>query len=135
MASFSDYLENKVLEHVVAKTSFTMPTSPLYLALCTTVPTDSSTGSTLVEANYTGYARKSVAGTDWASASGGSISTANQITFAACTGSTSTVVGWALVDASSSGNVIAWGTCTSTVISTTATPATVNAGGLTITLD
>lgn len=134
MASFSDYLENAVLDHIFGDGTLTV-TAPVYLALCTTVPTDASTGSTIVEASYTGYARKSIAAADMSAASGGSKTNSNAITFAACTSGTSTVIGWAVCDASTAGNVLAWGTCTSTVISTTQTPATVAIGGLVVTLD
>lgn len=136
MASFSDYAENKVLDHVLGKTSFTMPTT-VALALCTVVPTDASTGATITEANYTGYARKVIAAADLNAASSGSSSNANAITFAACTGGSSTIIGWAILDNSTTGagNVLVWGTCTSTVISTTQTPATIAVGGLVVTLD
>lgn len=134
MASKSDYLENRDLDHNLGKTSFTMPAN-VYLALCTVVPTDSSTGSTITEASYTGYARQKVAATDLNAASGGQSTNANAITFAACTGGSSTIIGWALCDASSAGNILYWGTCTSTVVSTTQTPATVASGGLVVTED
>lgn len=134
MASFSDYYETHVLDHVLGKTSLSLVT-PIYLALCTVVPTDASTGSTITEATYTGYARKSVAASDWNAAAAGQSTNANAITFAACTGSSSTIIGWALCDASTAGNIIVWGTCTSTVISTTQTPATVAIGGLIVNLD
>lgn len=134
MASFSDYWENKVLDATFGDPDVTI-TAPTYLALCTTVPTDSSTGSSIVEANYTGYARKSIADTDMSAAASGSKTNSNAITFAACTSGSSTVIGWALCDASSAGNVLCWGTATSTVISTTQTPATVAVGGLVVTLD
>lgn len=134
MASFSDYSENKLLDHVLGKTSFTMPAT-VYLALCTAVPTDASTGSTITEANYTGYARKQVAAADLNAAASGSSSNANAITFANCTAGSSTIIGWALCDALTVGNVLCWGTATSTVISTTQTPATVAISGLVVTLD
>lgn len=134
MASFSDYWENAVLDATFGDPDVTI-TAPTYLALCTTVPTDSSTGSTIVEANYTGYARKSIAAADMSAAASGSKTNGNAITFAACTSGSSTVIGWALCDASSAGNVLCWGTATSTVISTTQTPATVAVGGLVVTLD
>lgn len=135
-ASFSDYLENKVLDHVLGKTSFTMP-STVALALLTVTPTDASTGATVTEAGYTGYARKAVAASDLNAAASGSSSNLNAITFNACTASSSTVIAWALLDSSSTGagNILVWGTATSTVISTTQTPATVAAGGLVVTLD
>ena len=135
MGSFSNYAENKILDHVAGKTSFTMPAG-VYLALCTVVPDDTSIGATLTEANYTGYARKAIAAGDWNAAASGSISNANAITFAACTAGSSTIIGWALVDSSSgAGNVLAWGSMTSKLIDTSNTPPTVNAGALVITLD
>lgn len=136
MASKSNYLENKDLDHNLGKAAFTMPTT-VALALCTTVPDDTSTGATIVEATYTGYARKVVAAGDLNAAAAGQTTNANAITFAACTGSSSTVIGWALCDNSTTGagNVLYWGTCTSTVISTTQTPATVAIGGLVVNED
>lgn len=135
-ASLSDYLENKVLDHILGKTSFTMPAT-VALALCTTAPTDASTGATIVEANYTGYARKAVAGSDLNAAASGQTTSANVLTFAACTASTSTIIAWALCDSASTGagNMLVWGTATSTVISTTQTPATIAAGGLVVNMD
>lgn len=135
-ASFSDYAENKILDHALGKASWTMPTT-VALALCTTVPTDSSTGATIVEANYTGYARLRIAAADLNAASAGSSSNANVLTFAACTAGSSTVTGFAICDSTTTGagNAIAWGTCSSTVISTTQTPATVAAGALVVTQD
>ncbi len=134
MASFSDYWENAVLDATFGDPDVTI-TAPVYLALCTTVPTDASTGSTIVEATYTGYARKSIAAADMSAAASGSKTNSNAITFAACTSGSSTIIGWALCDAATVGNVLCWGTCTSTVISVTQTPATVAAGALVVTLD
>ena len=134
MASKSDYLENKDLDHNLGKTAFTMPTG-LYLALCTAVPTDASTGSSITEATYTGYARKQIAAADLNAAASGSSTTNVAEVFAACTGGSSTIIGFALCDAATAGNVLYWGTVTSIVISTTATPATVASGGLVVTED
>lgn len=135
MASFSDYWELAVLDGMFGDPTTPTITAPTFLALCTTVPTDASTGSTIVEATYTGYARKSVAAADMSAAASGSKTNSAAITFAACTASSSTIIGWALCDAATVGNVLCWGTCTSTVISTTQTPATVAIGGLVVTLD
>lgn len=135
MASFSDYWELAVLDGTFGDPTTPTITAPVYLALCTSVPDDTKTGSTIVEATYTGYARKSIAAADMSAAASGSKTNSNAITFAACTASSSTIIGWALCDASTVGNVLCWGTCTSTVISTTQTPATVAIGGLVVTLD
>jgi hypothetical protein len=137
--SFSDYWELKILDATFGDPDVTI-TAPTYLALCTTEPTDASTGATLVEAGYTGYARKAVAASDMSAASGtnpAQKTNSNAITFDACSGSSSVIVGWALCDASGTGagNVLAWGSATSTTISITQTPATVGVGGLVVTLD
>jgi hypothetical protein len=138
--SFSDYAELKILDHITGKTSFTMPT--IYVALVTTVATDASVGSTLVEPSTTGtaYARKSTAGADWNAAASGATSNANAITFATATGAGwGTIVGFALCDSGTAGagNVIAWGSLTSKTISSgdTASFAGGTPGDLQITLD
>jgi hypothetical protein len=134
--SFSNYLENAVLDHIFGDGTLTV-TAPVYLALCTSVPADTDTGSTIAEATYTGYARKAIAAADMSAASAGSKTNSNAITFDACSGGSSTITGWAICDSSGTGtgNVLAKGSCTSTVVSTTQTPASVAIGGLVVTLD
>jgi hypothetical protein len=131
----SNYWRKHALEHGSGKSSLTMPTT-VALALCTVVPTSSSTGATITEASYTGYARKKVeaAALNAAVEAEGKMTSAAVLEFAACTAGSSTTVGWALLDSSTTGagNAFYWGSCTSTVISTTATPPTVNAGQLTL---
>ena len=116
----------------MGKTSWTMPAA-IYLALCTSIPTAASTGTTIVEASYTGYARKQIAAADLNAASAGQMTNANAITFAACSGSTSTIIAFAICDAATVGNVIYWGSITSKVIDVSNTPATVAAGALVLT--
>jgi hypothetical protein len=134
--SYSQYAETALLAHSVGKTSFTMPT--VAVALCTTVPTSASTGSTIAEATYTGYARLATSG-DWGAPTAGTPSTifnSSALTFAACTGSTSTIIGFAGCDSATTGagNMLWWGSCTSTVISVTQTPATFAINALELTL-
>jgi hypothetical protein len=135
-AGKSDYLENKDLDHNLGDGAFTSPAT-VALALCTSVPTDASTGATIVEATYTGYARKVVEAAALSAAASGSKTNSSALEFAACTAGSSTIIGWALLDSSATGagNALYWGTCTSTVISTTQTPATVAIGGLVVTED
>ena len=47
-----------------------------------------------------------------------------------CTAGKSTLIGWAVCDAKTGGNVIEWGTLTSTEVSTTATPPKIAAEAL-----
>lgn len=131
MGSFSNYAENKVLDHIVGKTSFAMPTA--YIALSTADPLD--TGGGIAEPVGNNYARKSTAGADWAAALGGSISNANAITFNQASGSWGTISHFALFDASSGGNMIAHGQLSqSKAVANGDTPSFAS-GQLTITLD
>lgn len=134
--SFSDYAELKVLELVVGKTAFTTPTT--YLALVTTLPTDASTGATLVEPSTTGtaYARLATSG-QWGAAAAGAISNSGVLTFATATGAGwGAIVGFAIVDSGTvgAGNVLAWGSLTSKTILAGDT-ASFAVGDLQITLD
>lgn len=108
----SNYLENKLADHVVGKTSFTMPA--VYLALSTANPAED--GSGLTEPSGNGYARKSTAGSDWTAASGGAAVTANALSFATATGSWGTVTHFALMDANTSGNMLAYGMLATSVV-------------------
>ena len=113
----SAYAQLAFLNSLFGKTSTfgALASAPtIYVALCTAAPTNSSTGATIAEATYTGYARKSTAAADWNAASGSNPATttnANAITFAACTGGTSAVTHFALVDntTTGAGNMILWG--------------------------
>lgn len=133
--SFSDYLELKVLDHVLGKTSFTMPAT-VAAALCTVTITDAMTGATITEATYTGYARKAIAASDLNAASSGSSTNANAITFANCTASSSTIIGVAVVDntTTGAGNLLAYSDVTSKTVDVNNTPATLAASALTVTL-
>lgn len=136
MAGFSDAAEIDVLDTIFGDhASIQLYAAPTYLALTTVAVTESMTGSTITEAAYTGYARRSIAAADMAAAAAGAKANGNQLQFAACTAGSSTVIGWTTCTASTAGAVIVFGTCTSTVISTTQTPATIAVGALSVTLD
>lgn len=135
-AGFSNFEENEVLDSICGDhASINLNTAPIHLALTTSAVAETDTGSTITEANYTGYARKSLAAADLSAAASGSKTNSAQQQFAACTAGSSTVIGWATCTASTAGQVIMFGTCTSTVISTTQTPATVAVGALVKNLD
>jgi hypothetical protein len=103
MAGLSDYAENKLLDHLVGKTSFTMPT--VHVALYTAAPTDAGGGT---QVSGGSYARVATAGADWVAASGGASSNANDITFPTASANWGTVVAVGIFDASSGGNLLAW---------------------------
>jgi hypothetical protein len=129
MSSFSDYTENKVLDHIVGKTSFTMPS--VWVGLYTAAPSDTGGGT---EVTGGSYARKSTAGADWAAASGGATSNANAITFVTPSASWGTVTHFALFDASTAGNMLAWAPLTSSQAVGTGNTVSFAVGDLDITL-
>jgi hypothetical protein len=108
--SWSDYLENEILDHVFLTGSFSQP-SNLYIALCKSTIDDADTGSTLPgEVSAGGYARKSCG--SWDTAASGSTKNGVAIAFAQATANWGTVTDFAVVDASSAGNVLAYGKLT-----------------------
>lgn len=133
MSQASDYLELKLLDHIVGKTSYTMPT--VYLALCSATVTDAMTGSTITEVSYTGYARKVTAGGDWNAAAAGNIDNAAELAFPECTAGSDTVTHFALVDASSAGNLLCYGTLTTPLAISVGVTPKFSAGDLDISLD
>jgi hypothetical protein len=128
MAGMSEYLKKALLEHITDKKAYTAPTN--WVALCTVVPTASSTGSTITEATYTGYEREEFAGAAFNAATAEAIKNAAEKVLKGCTAGKSTLIGWAVCDAKTGGNVIEWGTVTSTEVSTTATPPKIAAEAL-----
>ncbi len=105
MGGFSDYWENKILDHIFGKGSYTPPT--IYVGLSTIDPTDD--GSGLAEPSGNGYARTQTSASDWNAASNGSLDNASDITFALATGSWGTITHFALFDAVTAGNMLAHG--------------------------
>jgi len=104
---FADYAENKVLDHITGKTSFSKPTT--HIGFCTANPGEGATGANCSEvANANGYSRIATTGADWNAASGGMLDNANAITSPEATGSWGTVTYWILVDSGvyGTGNVL-----------------------------
>lgn len=104
--SFSDYLENKLLDHTLNATAFTSPTT-LYVALYTVAPSDSGGGT---EVSGGSYARVSVTAntTNFPAASGGAVANGTVVTFPTATANWGTVVAFGILDASSGGNLLVW---------------------------
>ena len=118
MPSLSTYLADKLIDHSNGVTAYTMPT--VWVGLVTTASSAAGQGT---EAAYTGYARVALS-TLMGAASAESASNTSAVTFPACTGGTSTIVGFILADAStiSGGNLLKFGTC-SLSVSTGITPS------------
>lgn len=112
--SKTDSLEQRLLDHLFkgAATPVLTALSTVYVALYTAVPSDASAGT---EVTGSAYARQAVAAAAW-TRTGSSISNNAEVAFPAVTGSAYTVVGWAIMDALTSGNQLYWGDCTSTTM-------------------
>lgn len=105
--SFSDYLEDALLDHVLGGGDYTRP-GTVYVALYTSAPTDSGGGT---EVTGGSYARVAVTnnGTNWPSASGGAKSNGTAITFPTATASWGEIFAFGILDDPSAGNLLAWG--------------------------
>jgi hypothetical protein len=101
MADMSDYLEDAVLDHVLATTAYTAPTG-VYLALYTANPTDAGGGTEVSGGDYT---REEIT---FGAASNGTASNTDAVSFTADGADFGTITGVGIFDASSSGNLLFW---------------------------
>lgn len=131
MGSFNDYTENKVLDHITGKISFTKPTA--YVGLSTADPTDDASG--LAEPSGNNYARVTTSGSDWDAAASGATANAAALTFPEASGSWGIVTHFALFDASSAGNMLCYGTLDASRAITTPQVPRFAIGEFDITLD
>lgn len=130
MGSFSNYLENKILDHIFKTAAYTVPTN-IYVALSTADPTDA--GSGIAEPVGNAYAR--VQCNAWDAAALGATANTNQVTFPQATGSWGTITHFALFDAITGGNMLAHGALTTSKAITTGDTPRFNAGDIDVTLD
>ena len=103
--SKSDYLENKVLDHVLTNTAYSSPSS-VYVGLYTVAPTDAGGGT---EVSGNGYAREAVT---FSAASSGATANSGDVTFDTPTASWGTVVAFGIFDQLTGGNLLYWGDLT-----------------------
>lgn len=128
MAEFSNYLENKILDHVLRNVSYTSPTT-VYVGLFTSDPTDAGTGT---EVSGGSYARQVLSVT---TASDGITTSSADVTFPQATGSWGTISHIGLLDALSSGNLLMHTPLTTSKTIETGDILKINTGSLTVTLD
>lgn len=131
MGSFSDYWEDKILNHIFGKDNYTPPT--ISAALSTADPLDDASG--LAEPAGNGYARVETSASDWNTASDGSLDNAGDIIFPKATGSWGTITHFALFDAATGGNMLAYGVLNPPKAVDSSYTAIFDAGDLNISLD
>jgi hypothetical protein len=124
--NLSNYLENKLLDHFLGTTAYTMPTT-VYVGLYTVVPTDAGGGTQVTGGSY---ARQTA--TFSAAASGTTSNTAN-IDFAGMPAATTVAIG--VFDALTSGNLLLWGTLTANKTTDAGDTLRIATGDLDISID
>ena len=131
MGAFSDYLENKLVDHTLRNVTYTPPTT-VYLALFTSTATLGQLEANTITNEVTGgsYARQAVT---FVAASGGGTSNSATITFSGLPAATMNFV--AVMDASTAGNVLYYAQMSASVTTSAGDGYQINAGGLTIQLD
>ena len=124
--NLSNYLEDKLLDHFLGTTAYTMPTT-VYVALYTVVPTDAGGGTQVTGGSY---ARQTAAFS--AAASGTTSNTAN-IDFAGMPAATTVAIG--VFDALTAGNLLLWGTLTANKTTDAGDTLRIATGDLDISID
>lgn len=128
MSAMSDYLENKVLDHILGTTAYTMPTN-VYVGLATASFADDNSGT---ELSGSGYARVSAS---FNAAASGAADNSAAIEFSAATGSWGTVSHFGLFDASSAGNLLIHGSFSVAKVIASGDILKISAGDLDISAD
>lgn len=108
--SFSNWMENKTLNHIFGKSIYNATT--MYVGLCTANPGEGATGGNCNEVNNAnGYARVAASSLAWSAASGGIISNVDAVEFPVATGGWGVATHFVLCNYGSygGGNVIAFG--------------------------
>ena len=105
MGSLSNYLELKLLDHTFGVATHTSPTS-VYLAL---LKVDPSEEGNITEAAYGAYARQAIT---FGAAASRAITQSGTVTFPKATSGNETITHWGVFDASSAGNMLAYGALT-----------------------
>lgn len=128
MAEFSNYLENKILDHVLRNVSYTSPTT-VYVGLFTSDPTDAGSGT---EVSGGSYARQSLSVT---TASGGIVTSSADVTFPQASASWGTISHIGLFDALTSGNLLMHTPVTTSKTIDSGDILKISSGNLTVTVD
>lgn len=137
--SFSNFLENKLLDHVWSNTAMTV-SGTLYVGLATASMSDTTTGITVTEPSVsaTAYARVSVTNnlTNWPAAANGTKQNGTAINFPTATGNWGTVTDFFIADnVYNTGQIMGWGVLTTSKTISSGDTASFAISAITITLD
>lgn len=123
--SFTDYLEDKILDHVFGGSAYTAPTT-LYVGLHTSASSDSAAGT---EVSGGSYARQTVTFTV-SGTSPTEATTGSAVEFPTSTATWGTVTYAGVYDALTGGNLLAYAELTDPSDFTTALPKTIASGDI-----
>ena len=124
--NLSNYLEDKLLDHFLGTTAYTMPTT-VYVGLYTVVPTDAGGGTQVTGGSY---ARQTAV---FSGAASGTTSNTANIDFAGMPAATTVAIG--VFDALTSGNLLLWGTLTANKTTDAGDTLRIATGDLDISID
>lgn len=127
MGSFSNYTELKVLDHSLKTAAFTQPAG-LYIALSTTTISDDGSGMT--EPAGGAYAR--VACNTWNAASARSVANSGTISFPEASAPWGTITYFAVMDAATGGNMVAYGALSASKLIAFGDNASFQSGAITV---
>jgi hypothetical protein len=128
MAEFTDFMENKIIDHMLRNRSYTPPAT-VYVALFTTATTDAGGGT---EVSGGAYARQAVT---LAAASGGASENSADITFPQATADWGTITHVALMSALTGGNMLMHTALDESKTINNGDTFKINAGDLDVTVD
>lgn len=131
--SKSNYLENKILDHVYGGGDYVRPAT-VYVALFTAAPSDAGGGTEVAGGSYARAAVTNDA-VNFPPAGGGQKSNGTVITFAQATSGWGTVTHWAIFDALAGGNMLNWGALNTPKTIANGDQPQINVGGIVITED
>lgn len=126
MSAKSNYLEGKLIEHVLRNTAYTSP-STVHLSLHTANPDEDASGT---EVSGNGYSRQPIT---FGAHSNGACSNTSVEEFDASGGSFGTVTHFGIFDASSGGNLLYYGALTASKVVADGDTLKFAAGSVTIT--
>lgn len=129
--SFANYLEKKLVDHLLGHGSFTPPT--VYVGLSKADPGENAAG--LDEPSGGAYARIATDSGDWNSFASGVADNTNVLSFAEATASWGTITHFGLFDAVSGGNLLGSGSLSVAKDVGSGDQLKFNAGNLDVELD
>ena len=128
MAEATDYLENKLVDHICGTTTYTKPTA-IYVQLHTgTVPTSDIDGTLAIAGNAT----RKATGTMGASSGGTATNSADMTWTTGEVDTTETYTHYTIWDAVTAGNCLMWSKFDSDISVTSGDQFTISAGNLSV---